>query len=88
MPDLEPGRYTVVIELSGFQKVSNDDVLVLLGKTFTVNAQLTVGNVSEVVNVTAAEKQIDLTERDDRPQRHRRRVRSYAEGAHLPGASR
>jgi hypothetical protein len=60
VPDLEPGRYTVVIELSGFQKVSNDDVLVLLGRNFTVNAQLTVGNVSETVNVTAAEKQIDL----------------------------
>src|SRR5262249_40495333 len=25
IPDLEPGRYTVVFELSGFQKVSNDD---------------------------------------------------------------
>ena len=60
VPDLEPGRYTVVIELSGFQKISNDDVLVLLGRTFAVNAQLTVGNVSETVNVTAAEKQIDL----------------------------
>jgi len=60
VPDIPPGRYMVVIELSGFQKVSNDDVLVLLGRTFTVNAQLTVGNVSEVVNVTAAEKQIDL----------------------------
>src|SRR6185295_14332237 len=30
------------------------------GRNFTVNAQLTVGNVSETVNVTAAEKQIDL----------------------------
>jgi len=60
VPDLEPGRYTVVIELTGFQKVSNDDVLVLLGRTFNINAQLKAGNVSEVVNVTAAEKQIDL----------------------------
>ncbi len=60
VPDLEPGRYTVVIELSGFQKVSNDDVLVLLGRTLAVNAQLTVGNVSETVYVTAAEKQIDV----------------------------
>jgi hypothetical protein len=60
VPDLEPGRYTVVVELSGFQKVSNDDVLVLLGRTFTLNARLTVGNLSETVNVTAAEKQIDL----------------------------
>jgi hypothetical protein len=60
IPDLEPGRYTVVVELSGFQKVSNDDVLVLLGRTFTLNAQLQPGNVSETVNVVAAEKQIDL----------------------------
>jgi hypothetical protein len=60
VPDLDPGRYTVGIELSGFQKVSNDDVLVLLGRTFAVNVQLKLGNVSETITVTAAEKQIDL----------------------------
>ena len=88
VPDLEPGRYTVVIELSGFQKVSNDDVLVLLGRTFTVNAQLTVGNVSETVNVTAAEKQIDLKSVDDFAQRHVGRVGSAAEGPFASRASR
>ena len=31
--DLDPGRYTVTVELSGFQKVQADDVLVLLGRT-------------------------------------------------------
>ena len=30
------------------------------GKTFNVNAELKAGNVTETVNVTAAEKQIDL----------------------------
>ena len=33
VPDLDPGRYTVVVELSGFSKVSMDDVAVSLGKT-------------------------------------------------------
>ena len=31
IPDLDPGRYTVTVELPGFQKVQADDVLVLLG---------------------------------------------------------
>src|ERR1700710_2907307 len=30
-PDLAPGRYLVTVELSGFQKASVDNVLVLLG---------------------------------------------------------
>ena len=50
--DLDPGRYTVTVELSGFQKVQSDDVLVLLGRTIEFPAQLTVGAVSETVNVT------------------------------------
>ena len=33
IPDLEPGRYAVSIELQGFQKVQADDMLVLLGRT-------------------------------------------------------
>lgn len=58
--EVEPGRYNVTIELTGFQKVSADDVLVLLGKTFNVDAELKPGAVTEVVNVTGEEKQIDL----------------------------
>lgn len=61
VPDLAPGRYTVSIELQGFQKSTADDVLVLLGKDFPVNAELKPGAVTETVNVTAeAAKQIDL----------------------------
>jgi hypothetical protein len=62
IPDLDPGRYTVVVELSGFQKVQADDVIVLLGRTVEFPAQLRVGAVTETVNVTAeASRQIDLT---------------------------
>jgi len=61
VPDLEPGRYTVTIELSGFQKVQADDVLVLLGRMADVPAALKVGGVSEVVTVSGDTKtQVDL----------------------------
>ena len=33
VPDLNPGRYSVTFELDTFQKVSVDDVIVLLGRT-------------------------------------------------------
>ena len=61
IPDLEPGRYTVTVELQGFQKTQADDVLVLLGRTADFPATLTVGGISEVVTVTSDTKtQVDL----------------------------
>ena len=61
IPDLEPGRYTVTVELQGFQKSQADDVLVLLGRTADFPATLTVGGLSEVVTVTGDTKtQVDL----------------------------
>jgi outer membrane receptor protein involved in Fe transport len=62
IPDLDPGRYNVLVELQGFQKASYENLLVLLGKTFSVDVELKPGGVSETVSVTGeAEKQIDLT---------------------------
>jgi len=60
LQDLEPGRYSVAIELQGFEKVVNDDVIVLLGRVFDVSAELKPGAQTETVNVTGADKQIDL----------------------------
>src|SRR3954469_20544693 len=61
LPDLDPGRYTVTVELSGFQKAQADDLIILLGKTVDFPATLKVGAVTETVNVTAeADKQIDI----------------------------
>ncbi len=51
--DLEPGTYTVRFEMSGFSPQEMPDVEVLLGRTFTVNATLKVGNLTEAVQVTA-----------------------------------
>jgi len=52
-PDLNPGRYTVVFELTGFSKIERNDISVVLGRTFELNAQMTVGSVTETVQVTA-----------------------------------
>src|SRR5689334_13883258 len=61
IPDLDPGRYTVTVELQGFQKVQAEDVLVLLGRTADFPATLKVGGLSEVVTVTSDTKtQVDL----------------------------
>ncbi|MEP6592686.1 MAG: carboxypeptidase regulatory-like domain-containing protein, partial [Acidobacteriota bacterium] len=60
IPDLEPGRYAVDVELQGFQKVQAD-VIVLLGRTADFGPALKVGGVTEVVTVKSdSEKQIDL----------------------------
>jgi len=60
--ELTPGRYSVAVELQGFQKAQADDLLILLGRTVDFPAKLTVGALTETVNVTAdAERQIDLT---------------------------
>jgi len=62
VPDLDPGRYTVTIELQSFQKVQVDDAIVLLGRTLTVDAELRPGVLTEVVSVTGdATKQLDLS---------------------------
>ncbi len=61
IPDLDPGRYTITVELAGFQRVQGDELVILLGRTLDFPAQLRIGAVTETVNVTAeASKQVDL----------------------------
>ena len=51
--DVDPGTYRVGFELSGFARQEMPAVSVLLGRTFTINATLKVGNLTEAVQVTA-----------------------------------
>src|SRR6478672_10122366 len=51
--DLDPGVYTVRFEMSGFARQEMPDVEVLLGRTFTINGTMKVGNLTEAVQVTA-----------------------------------
>ncbi len=62
VPDLDPGRYSVTIELQSCQKVQVDDAIVLLGRTLTVDAELRPGVLTEVVSVTGdVTRQVDLS---------------------------
>ncbi len=60
VPDLDPGRYSLVVELAGFAKAEYADVGITLGKTLKVDAQLKVGDLSEVVQVSGAPQDIDV----------------------------
>src|SRR5687768_8074055 len=51
-PDLVPGRYNVRFELTGFSKSERTDVSVTLGRTFQLDTQLSVGALTETVQVT------------------------------------
>ncbi len=57
---LEPGRYTVKFELSGFVAKEAPNVTVALGATATVNSSLQVGGLTETVQVVAETPLIDL----------------------------
>jgi len=50
---VDPGTYRVAFELSGFARQEMPEVNVLLGRTFTINATMKVGNLTEAVQVTA-----------------------------------
>jgi hypothetical protein len=51
--NLAPGRYAVTAKLSGFNDYKNDDVPVGAGSIVSLNVTLTVGGVTEKVDVTA-----------------------------------
>ena len=53
VPFLTPGVYTVAVESAGFRKFLRENVQVRVGDVVTVDVPLTVGDVSETVNVTA-----------------------------------
>jgi hypothetical protein len=57
---LEPGRYTVKFELSGFTPQEAPNVILLLGAVATVDAALNVGGLTEAVQVLAETSQIDI----------------------------
>src|SRR6201993_1854007 len=53
LPNIEPGRYSVVFEKSGFTRSEVPDVLVVVGQTTTVDIALQVGAGQEMVEVSA-----------------------------------
>jgi hypothetical protein len=52
-PNLLPGRYSIEIEKAGFKKYSRPEVIVQVNQSSHIDAILDVGNLSQVVEVTA-----------------------------------
>ncbi len=58
---LTPGTYTIRVELQGFNAVERKDINVSLGQTVDLPLTMTVGALSETVDVTATSPLIDRT---------------------------
>jgi hypothetical protein len=61
---IPPGTYTLEAELSGFQKYSRKGVRLDLGRTATLEIQLSPGAVTETITVTAETPLVDLTSKE------------------------
>ena len=60
-PSLQPGIYSVKLELQGFRTVVRENVQVVVGQTVPLDMQLTVATVAETVTVTGSSPVVDTT---------------------------
>jgi hypothetical protein len=60
-PSLQPGIYSVKLELQGFRTVVRENVQVVVGQTVPLDMQLTVATVAETVTVTGTSPVVDTT---------------------------
>jgi len=60
VPVLPPGTYLVVAEISGFQTVRREGVIVSVGMTVTINFALSMESLTEELTVTAPSPAVDV----------------------------
>jgi hypothetical protein len=60
-PQLQPGLYKVVVELSGFKTASFTDVQINVGQEYSLTARLEIGGMTETVEVTAGTTLVQTT---------------------------
>ena len=60
-PSLQPGLYSVKLDLQGFRSVIRENVQVIVGQTVPLDLQLSVATVAETVTVTGASPVVDTT---------------------------
>ncbi len=60
-PSLVPGTYTVKVELSGFQTVIREGIIVVVGQTTPIDLSLKVATVAESITVTGQSPTVDTT---------------------------
>lgn len=61
LPDVESGRYSAIFEKTGFARSEVSEIVVVVGRTTTVDVELRVGGVQEIVEVSGAPPAIDTT---------------------------
>jgi hypothetical protein len=61
---MTPGVYEITAELSGFQKYVHRDVRLEIGKTASLDIDLTLGNVTETVTINAEPPLVDVTSKE------------------------
>ena len=60
-PSLVPGTYGVKMELTGFQTVNRENIIVLVGQTTPVEFSMKVASLAENITVTGASPTVDTT---------------------------
>ena len=58
--DLRPGSYNILYELSGFQTLNREGIVVATGTLATVNVNLSLATVAETVTVTGESPVVDV----------------------------
>ncbi|MBL8173158.1 MAG: carboxypeptidase regulatory-like domain-containing protein [Bryobacterales bacterium] len=58
-PALNPGAYTIKVEMQGFQSQTRSSVVLQVGQVATIDFALPVGNVAEVIEVTGGAPVLD-----------------------------
>lgn len=61
IPFLAPGTYTITASATGFKSAEQRNITLRVSDRLTVNFNLSLGAVSQVVTVTAAEPLLDVT---------------------------
>src|SRR5262245_29737259 len=60
-PGMPSGTYKVMFDLQGFKKLERDNIVVVLGQTISVDAQMQIGGLTENVTVTADSPVVDVS---------------------------
>ena len=60
-PSLPSGRYTLQFDLSGFQTIRRENIVLALGQTLSVDMQLQLASLQETVTVSAESPVVDVT---------------------------
>jgi len=58
---LDPATYTITVELRGFRKFVQDNIILQASNDITVNAMLQPGTVQQTIEVTATPSQVQFT---------------------------